>query len=286
MGFPPRKQVMPTNKRGTTQGWTAQATRNNRQFLWSVRCDDLGEHGHSFTLTVRQCPPTAADWTKIRLAFQKRMKRLGARRMHWLTEWQRRGVPHLHGCVWLPPEVSPQAIVRHWLEVSAPYGSQPQGQDTKPISDAVGWLKYLAKHADRGVYNYQRAADSIPAGWSVSTGRMWGHIGDWPITAPVKIVIDDAGSYAFRRIMQRWRLANARLEPDPLKRRSRVRSAKNMLRAKDRAASSVRGLAEWMPMRWTKRVLLHLAASGYEFTWAADVPEPDSQTLPGFEVPQ
>lgn len=286
MGFPPRKQVIPTTKRGKTQGWTAQATRSNRQFLWSVRCDDLGDHGHSFTLTLRDCPATAADWTKLRRAFQKRMDRLGATRMHWLTEWQRRGVPHLHGCIWLPPGLPSQAIVHHWLSVAAEYGAQAHGQDTKPISNAVGWLKYLAKHADRGVFNYQRASDSIPEGWKHSTGRMWGHTGEWPTTAPVKIVIDDAGGYAFRRIMQRWRLANARVDPDPAKRRSRVRSARRLLRGKDRASSSVRGLAEWLPLTWSRRVLLHLAASGYEFTWVPDVSEPDTQTLPGFEVAQ
>jgi hypothetical protein len=283
MGFPPRKQVMPTSKRGNTQGWTSQATRSNRQFLWSVRCDDLGEHGHSFTLTVRDCPSTAVEWTKLRRAFQKRMDRIGATRMHWLTEWQRRGVPHLHGCIWLPPATPAHVIVHHWLSVASEYGAEARAQDTKPITNAVGWLKYLAKHADRGVFNYQRAAHSIPDAWKQSTGRMWGHTGDWPTTAPVKIVIDDAGGYAFRRIMQRWRLANARVDPDPVKRRSRVRSARNLLRGKDRASSSVRGLAEWLPLHWSRRVLLHLAAAGYAFTWAPDVDEPDSQTLPGFE---
>ena len=286
MGFPPRNQVMPTVTRGSTRGWTAQATRSNRQFLWSVRCDDLGEHGHSFTLTLRDCPATAADWTKLRRAFQKRMQRLGAIRMHWLTEWQRRGVPHLHGCVWFPAGVPAAAIVYHWLAVASGFGAEFQGQDTKRITTAIGWLKYLAKHADRGVYNYQRAEGAVPTGWKLSTGRMWGHTGNWPTTAPVKIVIDDAGAYAYRRIVQRWRLANARVDPDAKKRRARVRSARRLLRGKNRALSSVRGIAEWLPLPWQRLVLLHLAASGYDFAWAADVPEPDSQTLPGFDQQQ
>jgi hypothetical protein len=43
-------------------------------------------------------------------------------------------------------------------------------------------------------------------------------------------------------------------------------------------------VAEWLPLAWSRRVLLHLAASGYDFTWAPDVEEPDTQTLPGFEA--
>ncbi len=284
MGFAPRKNDHARALRGATQGWTASATRSNRRFLWSVDCPGLAGEGYSFTLTVRDCPPDAATWTRMRIAFLKRLQRAGAIRLHWLTEWQRRGVPHLHGCVWFPPGTPGYAIVHHWLAVSGDFGSGQRGQDWKPITGALGWLQYLAKHADRGVFNYQRAAESIPPGWEKSTGRMWGHVGDWPMVEPQKIIIDDAGGYAFRRISQRWRLANARAEHDPQKRAARIRSARRLLQHKDRSMSSVRGSAEWLPRAATRQALLHLAASGYEFTWAADVPEPDSQTLPGFEI--
>ena len=283
MGFPPRKNDHARVPRGLTQGWTRTATRSNRKFLWTVKCSDLGEHGYSFTLTLRDCPASPVDWTKLRRAFQKRMERLGASRLHWLTEWQRRGVPHLHGCIWLPPEVKASTIVDHWISVASAYGAEPRAQDYKPITGALGWLKYLAKHADRGVFNYQRASESIPEGWKGSTGRMWGHTGDWPITQPQKIYIDEAGGYAFRRICQRWRLANARMEPDAAKRRSRIRSARRLLQSNDRTASAVRGSAEWMPMHATRDALIYLASTGVEFTWASDVEESDSQTLPGFE---
>jgi hypothetical protein len=212
------------------------------------------------------------------------MARAGATRIHWLTEWQRRGVPHLHGCIWLPPHIPGHAIVHHWLEVSEQYGSTVRGQDHKPINNALGWLQYLAKHADRGVFNYQRAAASIPEGWQASTGRMWGHGGDWPLTVPQKLVIDDAGGYALRRIAQRWRLAQARTEPDEVKRRRRIASARKLLQAKRLQSSAVRGIAEWLPRPELRRALIHLASSGYDFTWATDVEESDSETLPGFEV--
>lgn len=284
MGFPPRRNDHSRALRGATQGWTASATRSNRKFLWSVDCPGLKGEGYSFTLTVRDCPPTAAAWTSMRNALVRRLKREGAYRLHWLTEWQRRGVPHLHGCVWFDGPGHGRSVVQHWLAVSGEFGSDHRGQDWKPITGALGWLQYLAKHADRGVFNYQRAAESIPPGWEASTGRMWGHVGEWPMVEPQRIVIDDAGGYAFRRIAQRWRLANARTEPDLQKRAARVRSARRLLQHKDRAASSVRGSAEWLPRAATCQALLHLAAAGYGFTWADDVPESDTQTLPGFEV--
>jgi hypothetical protein len=285
MGFAPRKNDHARAKRGLTQGWTKTATRSNRKFLWTVKCPDLGDNGHSFTLTLKDCPPTAADWTKIRRAFQKRLERLGAIRMHWLTEWQRRGVPHLHGCVWFPPEVPPYSIIHHWLEVSAKYGSSHLGQDTKPIVAALGWLRYLAKHADRGVFNYQRAAASIPEGWKGATGRMWGHIGDWPVTEPQRLVISSAGGYALRRIAKGWRLAQARTDPDPDKRRSRITSARNLFQNSKRDTSSILGSAEWLPLSASRVALVHLANAGYDFEWSADE-KPELEMEPVVDAPR
>jgi hypothetical protein len=289
MGFPPRRNDHLRAKRGLTQGWTATATRSNRRFLWSVVCDDLGNGGLSFTLTVRNCPATAAVWAGLRRAFMMRLARMGAVRTHWLTEWQRRGVPHLHGCVWFPADCPVSVdtlrglVVAHWVDVAGGFGALPISQDSKSISGALGWLQYLAKHADRGLRYYQRAAESIPDGWRGSTGRMWGHTGVWPLREPQKIVIDDAGGYAFRRICQRWRLAQSRVEPDLSKRSARIRSARRCLQSNKRGSASVRGSAEWLPLAASRQALLHLASSGYEFTWADDVEDSDTQVLPGFE---
>ena len=265
MGFPPGRNDHARSPRGNARGWTASATRSNRRFLWCVDCPQLGSHGYSFTLTVRSCPPSAAAWGSMRRALLKRLLRAGAVRLHWLTEWQRRGVPHLHGCVWFPPGIAGDIVVSHWLAVASEFGAAISGQDYKPITGALGWLQYLAKHADRGVYNYQRASGSVPAGWSGSTGRMWGHVGQWPLVEPQQLTIDHAGGYAFRRIAQRWRLANARSEVDPAKRSSRIRSARRLLQRRDRGGSSVRGTAEWLPRPVVRDVLLYLALQGHDF---------------------
>ena len=283
MGFPPRNNSHKRAPRGATQGWTNRATRSNRVFLWSVPCDRLTGAGYSFTLTPGDCPSDAAAWNRVRRAFLKRLQRQGAVRVHWLTEWQRRGAPHLHGCVWFPEGEPGAYIVQSWLAVAGQaFGSQREGQDWKPISGALGWLQYLAKHADRGAVNYQRASEAIPKGWEASTGRMWGHWGTWPLVEPQRIVIDDAGGYAFRRIARGWRYANARAEVDLVKRRTRMRSARRMLRGRDRASSRVRGVAEWLPRQAIRDVLLHLALRGFEFDWAVeDTPEPLDPMISG-----
>ncbi|WP_425527867.1 rolling circle replication-associated protein, partial [Xylella fastidiosa] len=65
-----------------------------------VREDKLTGVGLALTLTVRDCPATAQEWQRMRRAWEKRMKRAGMIRVHWVTEWQRRGVPHLHCAIW------------------------------------------------------------------------------------------------------------------------------------------------------------------------------------------
>jgi hypothetical protein len=104
---------------------------------------------------------------------------------------------------------------------------------------------------------------------------MWGHTGDWPLTDEQKLVVDNAGGYMFRRVVQRWRLANARAEPDLAKRPARIRAARRMLQAKERNASAVRGAAEWIPRSATRQALLYVASRGCEFTWA-----PDAEAVP------
>jgi hypothetical protein len=61
--------------------------------------------------------------------------------------------------------------VREWLSLAAAYGAGEVGQAVVPITGALGWSKYLSKHASRGVAHYQR--QGTPPGWT-KTGRLWG----------------------------------------------------------------------------------------------------------------
>lgn len=210
-------------KRGEVRGWTPAATRRNKIFLWSVRTaqlfvDDDGVelHGLAFTLTLRDCPASADEWQALRSAFVKRLRRRGLARLHWVTEWQRRRVPHLHGCVWFPVpndercDRLAKTIKDSWLAVTAEYGALSGSQYILPIHDARGWFQYMTKHMARGVAHYQRQSESIPEGWRGSTGRMWGKSGEWPTDEPCECQITMYEFHALRRLLRNWRCADAR----------------------------------------------------------------------------
>lgn len=254
MGTPPGKNTHQRSKRGQVGGWSSAATRRNIAFLRSVEPDtiiappggpDLA--GFAVTLTLRDCPPSADEWHRLRRTLLKRLERMGLYRCHWVTEWQRRGVPHLHGAFWFPSTDGNQAaaisalVVYHWLTIAQPHGVSARAQHFTPIHDAIGWFQYVAKHAARGVKHYQRSSDSIPPGWK-KTGRMWGHTGQWDTRDPIKLTMSDDVFYRLRRLVRSWRVANARASGDSY----RLKSARSMLTCHNRPISEVRGISEWV----------------------------------------
>lgn len=264
MGIPPGRNDHMRAKREAVEGWSDSSTRRNTRFLYSVDERHLTGLGFALSLTIRDCPPTADEWKGLRESFFQRLRRMGMVRAHWLTEWQRRGVPHMHAAVWFDEglrERDPMAIATiadHWCALAAAFGAGRRGQHVEPITDSVGWFKYLSKHAVRGLGHYQRSADSIPQGWK-KTGRMWGHLGEWPTVDPVRYTITNEAFWAFRRMVQRWRLADARASGDL----HRLRSARRMLQSSDRSAGSVRGVGEWIGTDETQKLLRVLASLGY-----------------------
>lgn len=271
LGVPPARTPTPTGKRVASVGWSENSTRNNTVFLYSVDAPSLTGFGYAFTFTVRDLPATPSDWSSIRDKFFKRCSRMGLIRYHWVTEWQRRGVPHLHGCLYFSEPLDAKqlkSIKAAWCASVGRYYALQKGQDIKPIDSAVGWLKYLAKHGSRSKYHYQRS--SKPSEWE-SSGRVWGKGGDWP----TRLTEHDLGDcfYAFRRLVRRWRIADARkplaisdgfggifaapgdtrymqIFPSGVgapRDSRRIRQARRCLLSGDRASSSVRGMSEWIP---------------------------------------
>ncbi len=269
-GVPPMKNDHQRVPRGEVAGWSPSAARRNTQFLYSVQEDQLDGCGYAVTLTLRDCPPDSETWRGLRRAFEKRMKRAGMIRMHWVTEWQRRGVPHLHGAIWFPDSLSRgkvQAVVLDaWLSLAEPWGVGLRGQDVRAITGTVGWFQYLSKHAARGVRHYQRCSENVPASWRMRTGRVWGKVGDWPVRPTVRLNLQDqhgdGGWFAYRRMVRGWRLADARASGEPY----RLRSARGMLRCPDPALSRVRGVSEWIPEAVTLAMAANLAGRGYSVT--------------------
>jgi hypothetical protein len=270
-GVPPMKNNHLRAKRGEVGGWSEGAARRNVRFLYAVEETKLEGDGYAVTLTLRNCPPNATAWHRMRRAWIERMRRAGMVSLHWVTEWQRRGVPHLHGAVFMPKNAYTPAEFRAfavgaWLAVSAEYETRERGQHVHPITGAVGWFQYLSKHAARGVAHYQRSSENIPAGWKSKTGRMWGHVGDWPARPSVRFNLQDQhgdrGYFAYRRMVRGWRVADARAGND----RRRQRSARTMLRCDDLALSRVRGVSEWVPEPVSMAMLANLAGRGFSVT--------------------
>lgn len=264
MGTPNMKGNKSPAKRGQVDGWSKSATRRNLAFLRSadeellnVTSDGELLFSVSITLTIKDCPASSDDWHKLRRAFIKRLERMGLYRSHWVTEWQRRGVPHLHGAFWFPMPVneSTEEITRtcidHWLSLTSDkYGAGPSGQHYHIIYDTIGWFKYLAKHATRGIMHYQRSPENVPAGWK-KTGRVWGHTGDWPLSDPDKVLLNDSEFFRYRRIVRSWRISDARASRLPY----RIKTARVMLKDNDKERSKLRGVSEWIPEHLARAML-------------------------------
>lgn len=277
-GTPPGKNDHLRAKRDVVKGWSAGAVRRHTRWLQSMDADALSEGsvGWAITLTMRDCPPTADDLHSMRVAWIKRVTRAGAERIHWVIEWQRRGVPHIHVAAYWP-EDHPNAqdgadlAIFAWTSVAERYTANLAAQYYDGIDGALGWLKYLSKHAARGARHYQRSGH--PEGWS-RTGRLWGHTGDWPVLPPLKFAIDRQAGFRYRRLVRSWRVSDARKDLDRARQRqdptlvdlalSRLVFARRMLRCNDRNLSEVRGVSDWIPEAVNVDLLLMLRDQGYD----------------------
>ena len=247
-------EVEVTEKRGTIGGWSIKSTRRLRRWFYGVDGAALDGQGLALTLTVRDLPPSAAEWTATRRAFFERLRRAGMLRGQWLTEWQRRGVPHLHGAVFLDLEVedAEQLVMRHWLEAASSWGPKEQAQVVKELYGLPGWLRYQAKHSARGVRHYQRA--TVPEAWQGATGRLWGTLGDWP-TRETVLEVDTETFWRFRRRLRSWLVAEARAAGD----HRRAAWLRGLLRDPKRERSWVRGVGEFCPESVAVQLLMDAA---------------------------
>lgn len=226
-------------KRGNASGWSPGAARRNTAFLRSVDETSLDGIGLALTLTLRNCPESKGEWQAILQAWIERQKRAGVIRLHWVMEFQRRGVPHLHVAAWYEPEriKAPSAeaweaadaamihqdmrragllhqqaarkAVADWLEVASSCEPGAKGQQARPIDGPVGWFQYLAKHCGRGRNHYQRQQESHPEGWEGSP-RVWGRVGAWNVLDAASVDLTVNQFYRLRRLVRSQRVARAR----------------------------------------------------------------------------
>lgn len=244
--------------RGDCKGWTPATATRQKKWLYSVDGGSLTGSGFALTLTVGPCPDDAETWARMRRAWLKRLERKWPLlRLHWVTEWQERMVPHMHVAVYfddgapatgdgvgrtqVPAQVGRLAMVE-WLLVCDAFKLEAayEAQDVKPIADVGGWFKYMSKHASRGANHYQRMGH--PASWD-KTGRMWGYVGEWPVSEPYEIPISRVDFVEIRRMMRHWARSEAACKGD-YARLAYLRRAPARNNARE---SRFQAASEWIP---------------------------------------
>lgn len=225
-------------KRNRIVGWSPSSVRRHKRWLYSIESGDLVGEGDAITLTLRDCPDTQHEWSHMLQLLFGRLRADGYYRWHWVVEWQRRGTPHLHLAVY-GKESPGRKVIDHWLDIASPYRPELMGQHFTPITGPVGWLKYLSKHASRGVKHYQRHGK--PAGWE-TTGRLWGYGGEWPIFEADQGFLTMPQFWRVRRMVRSWAVADARARGDF----RGVAYLRRMLKCNSRELSTVRGISEWV----------------------------------------
>ena len=185
--FRSSNHIRKPGKRSFNQGWTHTTTNNFKKLIFSIDYPKMVETHWlvAGTHTIKHCPENSGYWHTL---LDKHNKRLayhfpGLEYLN-ITEWQRRGVPHLHALYAVPKSLfnsqsaAENAIkykgVQSWLDLSSlDYGTTHRGQFYSTVYDIKGWGEYLRKHMSRGVNNYQRSKDNIPHSWSLHTGRVY-----------------------------------------------------------------------------------------------------------------
>ena len=256
-------------ERTATKGWTVNVARRNEQRLQQVDFDAVDGFPAFVTLTMpsQQMSDVSAamfhGWLKSWLRF---MKRHGMNHYYWILEFQASGNPHLHVLTWIDHEPEPletYKALRSWVGIldKSGVGARIQGQIWEQI-DVGGEitvdgekvpahpervLMYLAKHAARGVAHYQRQIANMPEDWQYRSGRVWGHDRGLPLREQQDVECDYPTFHRFRRLVRRWRLAEARAIKDHDRRRQAIVQARRSLRCARRDVSPYRGVSAWLP---------------------------------------
>lgn len=251
-----------------TKGWTVNVARRNEQRLQQIDFDAVDGVPAFVTLTMpsQQMGEVSAamfhGWLKSWLRY---MKRHGMRHYYWILEFQASGNPHLHLLVWLDHDwdaLEQFKALRSWVGIlnKSDVGARIQGQIWENI-DVGGELvvdgetvpahpervlMYLAKHAARGVAHYQRQIENMPDDWKYRSGRVWGHDRGLPLREQMDVETDYPTFHRFRRLVRRWRLAEARGIKDAERRRAAILQARRSLRCSRRDVSPYRGVSAWL----------------------------------------
>ena len=253
-------------KRGQVLSWSRGSARRNEDFLRSIDPTELSGACISFTLTVRDLPATSEHWTATRNNFFRRLRHHGLVRLHWLTEFQTRGAPHLHGICYFDSPLTAEWLVWQWIEQTGCYRAAARGQHARQVDALVGWLQYLGKHGARSVGHYQRSV--ITPGWK-KTGRLWGKLGEWPLDVE-ELFIPNKLFFKVRRFVRNRLVAECRADLLRFRKarnvhdvrrfhvaRRRLVYLRRRLKCNDRCKSELRGSSDWIDPDLIRTFILH-----------------------------
>jgi len=276
------RKTAPPPKKTKLKGWTKHAAIRNRNFLYTPTPEQLDGYGFALTFTVKHCD-SSETWAKWRNAFFDNCgKRWDLTRYHAVTEWQKRGVPHLHCAIWFcgdaeqadakadsairsRPEI--YQLLELWMKIASDGEPSICGQDGKemPQDDQQHWLQYQAKHGVRGVSNYQRHSDNIPKAWKGKTGRVWQKGGSWPVNPWFKVEgVTQAQKHQIQRIFCRYMASNPshmRLKPDQKK--ASQRYWKTFMQSNDRKTARFRSPSSFIPIEESAKIIKFVAPEAY-----------------------
>jgi hypothetical protein len=130
--------------RGKIEGFSAEAARNLREFCVTQYVPDCETLAGTFTIRRAVDP---AEWRRIMKVWRTAVVRRGWAGV-WRVELQKRGVPHVHASLWLPPGVRFAEVRDLWLRCTGEENDRAARKYAvmgKWLRSA-GWTVYLALH--------------------------------------------------------------------------------------------------------------------------------------------
>ena len=219
--------------RQNCKGWTPAVYARFMDFLFRISYFGLMDFAPvAFSGTVANWPPTPAAFHSAINRWLSGLRRADLVHYFWVMEFQRRGHPHFHACLFFP-HVPVLARIRNlWLNAAADFGASfsahlcPDeilfGRNARPcirhIKGMEQWTGYMGKtflHAMRSYDHSQRSYNvaDAPLEWNENTGRVWGRNRDFPLGELTKYDSDFFSPEVFKlfaRLVRRWRFSKIR----------------------------------------------------------------------------
>jgi len=198
------------NRRGVIQAWSPRSRKRMVRAL--AECSWSGSGWGMVTLTYPGDWLTCAPSPEVAHAHLAALRRRWERRFGpaegcWKLEFQRRGAPHFHLLLRIPPLALPAIrswVARQWYEIVNSGDERHLRAGTSVDVSWRGWegaaaiARYFAKH---GLWSTKEYQHDVPEAWD-TTGRWWGL---WNLERVREVVqLDHDAVVVARRLLRKW----------------------------------------------------------------------------------